>query len=68
MARRRYILCSSCGTFLKARDTHCPGCGAWTAKAKREILGWGASILVALLGALYLYSTAVGLAPTFVPH
>lgn len=64
MPRRRTIACPSCGTFVRARDTECEGCGAWTARAKRDLMLRG----IGVLGALYIYSVIRGLGATLGPH
>ena len=68
MPRRRTIVCQSCGTFVRARDTECEGCGAWTARAKRDLVLRGVGVLGALLAALYIYSVIQGFGATLVLH
>lgn len=57
MPRRRSVVCSSCGTFLRARDTECGVCGAWTTRLKQMVFFKGLSVVAALLGALYVWHT-----------
>lgn len=68
MPRQRYVVCSSCGTFLRARATECEGCGAWTARAKKDLMLRSVGVLGALLAALYIYSVIQGLGATLAPH
>lgn len=68
MPRQRYVVCSSCGTFLRACATECEGCGAWTARLKRDLILRGVGVLGAVLGALYIYSVVRGLGATLVPQ
>lgn len=68
MPRRRTIVCQSCGTFVRARDTECEGCGVWTARTKRDLMLRGVGVLGALLAGLYIYSVIRGLGTPLVPH
>ena len=68
MPRRRTIVCQSCGTFVRARDAECEGCGAWTSRAQRELMLRGVGVLGALLAGLYIYSIIQGLGAMLVPH
>lgn len=68
MPRRRSVVCSSCGTFLRARDTQCEVCGAWTARLKQAVFFKGLSVVAALLGALYVWHALQQFGATVAPH
>ena len=68
MPRRRSVVCHSCGTFLRARDSSCESCGSWSPRAKRDFLFKALGLLMAVLGALYLYGVVRGFGAGLIPR
>ena len=68
MPRRRSVVCTSCGTFLRARDTKCEVCDTWTLRLKLAIFFKGLSVAAALLCALYVWHALQQFGASAAPH
>lgn len=68
MPRRRSVVCPSCGTFLRARDTRCEVCNAWSPRVKQAVFFKGLSVVAALLCGLYVWHAVQQFGAAVVPH
>lgn len=67
MPHHRSVICSSCGTFLRARNSACGRCGAWTRQTKNGAILKALTVLTILVVGLYLLNSMDGLRAALSP-